>query len=73
MKIIINEFITKNKGWTLQETIERSHLYEEIESHKYMMGVEPKSVYIIPMFMATSEKYEKSYYNNKHTMILSPC
>lgn len=73
MQIIVSEFITKNKGWTFQEVVEKSGLYDEIESHKHMLGVEPTRVYIIPMFMAISDKYEKPYYNNKNTMILSPC
>jgi len=73
MKIIIDDFILNNKGWTFAETINKARVEGEIEYHKFIYGIEPTKIYIMPMFMALDDKYDKPYYNNKHTMILMPC
>ncbi|MFG6121156.1 hypothetical protein [Thalassobacillus sp. B23F22_16] len=73
MKIIIDDFILKNKGWSFQETMDNADVKGEIEYHRFSNGVEPTRIYILPTFMALSEKYDKPYYNNKYTMILMPC
>lgn len=72
IKIIIDDFYTKNKGWTREETIKKADVDGEIEFHKYYFGREPERVYILPSILALSEKYQKSYYNNDKVMILMP-
>lgn len=73
MKITIDDFILKNKGWSFAKTIEEAGVEDEIEYHKSTYGIEPTKIYIMPYFIAMDEKYDKPYYNNKHTMILMPC